>query len=157
MIHRSVSSRSATIPVLGCALRTGSLYFSFSSGKVITPHAHKHMASAHMVLDGKVRIRTFDRVADEEGAIRIRATRDEIAQAGDAAAMTTAADNVHWFVPRTTKAMTLDIIVDGLDPGSENYVIQPVDPVAGRKHADGTISAPILTFAESTKRYSAGI
>jgi hypothetical protein len=133
----------------------GTALFSFSAESAITPHAHKHMASAHMVIEGKVRIRTFDRVADEFDAIRIRPTRDEVAEVGDAAAMTTAKDNVHWFVPKSANAMTFDVIVDGLDPGAESYLIQPVDPVGGRKNADGTISAPIISFEESMKRYPA--
>jgi hypothetical protein len=135
----------------------GTALFAFSADSAITPHAHKHMASAHMVIDGKVRIRTFDRVADEERAIRIRPTRDEVAQAGDAAAMTTAKDNIHWFAPRSANAMTLDVIVDGLDPGADAYLIQPVDPVGGTQHGDGTISAPLLTFDESMKRFPASL
>ena len=131
--------------------------FSFSQASAITPHAHKHMASAHMVLEGRVRIRTFDRVADGDRAILIRPTRDEVARAGDAAAMTSAKDNVHWFAPRSAHAMTFDVIVDGLDPGAERYLIQPLDPLGGTHHADGTISAPILTFAESMNRYPAAL
>jgi len=131
--------------------------FSFSQASAITPHAHKHMASAHMVIEGRVRIRTFDRVADAAGAILIRPTRDEIARAGDAAAMTSVRDNVHWFAPRSAQAMTFDVIVDGLDRGTERYLIEPVDPLGGTHHADGTISAPILSFAESMNRYPAAL
>lgn len=133
----------------------GAALFAFDKDSVITPHAHKHMASAHLVLDGKVRIRTFDRVADEEGALVIRPTRDEVAGPGHAAAMTSARDNVHWFVPRSDKAMTFDVIVDGLDPGQEDYTIQPVDPLGGERLADGTVRAPLLSFQESVKRYDA--
>ena len=131
--------------------------FAFSSDSVITPHAHRHMASAHMVIEGRVRIRTFDRVADEDGAIIIRPARDEIGQAGDAAAMTLAKDNVHWFAPRSGTAMTFDVIVDGLDRGKPDYLIQPVDPLGGETRADGTIRAPILSFAESSTRYPASL
>jgi hypothetical protein len=133
----------------------GAALFSFSANNVITPHAHRHMASAHMVIDGKVRIRTFDRLADETGAIRIRPTRDEVAQVGDAAAMTSVADNVHWFAPRSKSAMTFDVIVDGLDPGADRYLIQPIDPLRGTRNGDGSITAPLLSFEESSERYTA--
>jgi hypothetical protein len=135
----------------------GTALFAFERDNVITPHAHKHMASAHMVLDGRVRIRTFDRVADEDGALVIRPTLDVVAEPGHAAAMTTAKDNVHWFAPRSARAMTFDVIVDGLDRGTERYVIQPVDPLGGAHRADGTIRAPLLTFAESSRRYTAAM
>jgi hypothetical protein len=132
----------------------GAAIFSFAKDSVITPHAHLHMASAHMVIAGKVRIRTFDRLADEDGAILIAPTADTIAEAGHAAAMTTEKDNVHWFAARSDHAMTFDVIVDGLDKGQDRYTIQPLDPIGGDHLADGTIRAPLLTFEESSKRYS---
>jgi hypothetical protein len=137
----------------------GAALFTFTRDSVITPHAHKHMASAHLVIDGKVRIRTFDRIGDRvaeaANAIVVRPTRDEIAGPGHAAAMTTMRDNVHWFAARSETAMTFDVIIDGLDPGEKPYLIQPVDILGGeRRRRDGTIRAPILSFAESSARYS---
>jgi hypothetical protein len=131
--------------------------FTFGPENVITPHGHKHMASAHMVVGGKVRIRTFDRISDEENALVIRPTGDHIGEVGSAAAMTTAKDNIHWFSPITSRSVTFDVIVDGLDQGQEAYLIQPVDPLAGLHRSDGTIVAPILTFEESMNRYPAQV
>lgn len=138
-------------------LSYGTALFSFDKNSVITPHAHKHMASAHLVIEGKVRIRTFDRIADEDGALLIYPTRDEVAEPGTAAAMTWDKDNAHWFAARSATAMTFDVIIDGLDPGSERYVIQPLDPLAGERLSDGTIRAPLLTFEQSSKRYTAAM
>jgi hypothetical protein len=138
-------------------LAYGAALFSFGRDTVITPHAHKHMASAHMVIQGKVRIRTFDRVRDEEGALIVRPTADHIATVGEAAAMTTAKDNVHWFASRSETAATFDVILDGLDPGEERYLIQPVEIVRGEKRADGTIKAPLISFDESASRYTAAL
>lgn len=128
--------------------------FTFGPGEVITPHAHRHMASAHMVIEGQVRIRTFDRLAEQDGALLIRPTGDHVARVGEAAAMTTAKDNVHWFTPATARAATFDVIVSGLDSGQANYVIEPVDPLGGEHRPDGTILAPILSFDESMDRYT---
>jgi hypothetical protein len=141
---------------LPLTLEYGLALFDFNATSVITPHAHKHMASAHMVIDGRVRVRTFDRVREESGALVIRAKADVVAEPGHSAAMTSARDNVHWFVPRTARAMTLDIIVDGLDAGQERYLIQPIDPLGGRLLADGTTSAPIISFERSMQIYTAG-
>ncbi len=131
--------------------------FSFGPENVITPHAHEHMASAHMVIEGKVRIRTFDRVESRADALVIRPTADHIGEVGSAAAMTSAKDNVHWFTPATPTAMTFDVIVDGLDKGEKDYVIQPLDPLGGDHRADGTIVAPMLSFEASMQRYSAHV
>jgi hypothetical protein len=127
--------------------------FSFGPENVITPHAHEHMASAHMVVRGKVRIRTFDRIGSDAGTIIIKPTDDRIGEVGSAASMTTAKDNVHWFTPAAPSAMTFDVIVDGLDKGQEDYVIQPIDPIGGERRADGTIVAPILSFEASMRKY----
>jgi hypothetical protein len=71
--------------------------------------------------------------------------------------MTSAKDNIHWFTPVTPIASTLDVIIDGLDKGADDYLIQPIDPLAGKVQPDGTIIAPILSFEESMNRYSAQI
>ncbi len=134
----------------------GLALFDFSERSVITPHAHKHMVSAHMVVEGRVRVRTFDRVRDEGGALIIRPTLDVIAEPGHSAAMTTPKDNVHWFTSRSARAMTLDVILDGLDVGQPPYVIQPVDPLGGRQLADGTMKAPLISFERSMTLYPAG-
>jgi hypothetical protein len=138
-------------------LSYGAALFSFSHDSVITPHAHKHMGSAHMVVDGKVRIRTFDRVGDEDGALLVRPTADRVAGTGQAAAMTTAKDNVHWFAARSEKAMTFDVIVDGLDAGAEHYLIQPLDVLGGREQPDGTIRARLISFEEASRLYPATV
>jgi hypothetical protein len=138
-------------------LAYGAALFAFQPDSVITPHAHRHMASAHLVIEGKVRVRTFDRVASEAGALIIRPTGDHVASVGEAAAMTSAKDNVHWFTPQGGAAMTFDVIIDGLDAGEKRYVIEPVDPLGGEELADGTIRTPILSFDESMRRYSAAL
>ncbi len=129
--------------------------FSFGPQNVIAPHAHKHMVSAHLVVEGRVRIRTFDRLAEEDGALIIRPTGDHIAGVGETAAMTSARDNIHWFAPRSERAATLDIIISGLDPGRPAHDIAPVDPLGGERREDGSIRAPLLSVAESMRRYSA--
>jgi|GEM_PF-394591 len=127
--------------------------FTFDPSNVITPHGHKHMASAHMVIDGKVRVRTFDRVGEKDGALIIRPTGDHVTGPGGAAPMTTAIDNIHWFTPETQSATTFDVIISNLDPGQDAFLIQPVDPLGGEKQKDGTIIAPLMSFEASMNQY----
>jgi hypothetical protein len=47
------------------------------------------MPSAHMVVDGRVRVRTYDHIGVEQNAIVVRPTQDVLAEPGHAAAMTT--------------------------------------------------------------------
>lgn len=138
-------------------LRYAAALFVFDRGNVITPHAHRHMASAHLVIDGAFRVRTFDRIGDADGAILIRPTGDETIRIGDVSTMSTARDNVHWFVPKTETAATFDVIVTGLDAGEPRYEIEAVDPVRGRRRADGTIRAPVVGFEEAARFYTADV
>ncbi len=131
--------------------------FEFGRDNVITPHGHKNMASAHLVVEGKIRVRTFDRIASEEDALIITPTADLVAEPGVTAVMTSERDNIHWFASRSERAATFDVILSGLDPGAPDYVIEPVDPLAGTDAGSGSIRAPILTFDESMRRYSADL
>jgi len=55
----------------------------------------------------------------------------------------------------SSRATTFDVIVDGLDPGQDAYLIEPIDPLGGKLQPDGSIVAPRLSFEESMRRYTA--
>ena len=136
-------------------LAYGAALFAFAPHNVITPHGHKHMVSAHMVVAGSLRVRNFDRVADEEEAMVIRPTRDYVARVGDVSTMCSERDNIHWFVPRNGPATTFDVVMSGLDAGAPDHVIQTIDPRSARRTKDGALVAPLIGFAESARRYTA--
>lgn len=135
----------------------GAALFDFEPQNVITPHAHRHMVSAHMVVDGKLRIRNFDRIRAEEAGIVIRPTRDFVASAGSLSAMSSERDNIHWFVPQNGPARTFDIIISGLDAGKPDHVVQTIDPLDGHRLADGSILAPTVSFEASAAKYRANL
>lgn len=138
-------------------LTYGAALFDFAPGNVITPHGHRHMASAHLIARGRFRIRNFDRVGDEPGAMLIRATRDFVAPTGALSAMSSAQDNIHWFVPHGGPATTFDVVISDLDPGQQSYEIQAIDPINGVHRPGGVIAAPIIGFEEASRRYTANV
>ena len=138
-------------------LAYGAALFDFQPHNVVTPHGHRHMVSAHLVVAGRFRVRNFDRLGDEEGAMRLRPTRDYIARTGRVSTMCGERDNIHWFVPQGGAATTFDLVVSGLDPGAPDHVIEAVDPLRARRAGDGSLIAPIIGFAESSRRYTASI
>lgn len=135
----------------------GAALFAFDPHNVITPHGHRHMVSSHLVVEGSFRVRNFDRLGDEQGAMIIRPTRDYIAEAGQLSAMTPGADNIHWFVPRGGKAMTFDVIISGIDPGEADYEIEAIDPLGGTALANGAILAPKMAFEAASDKYTAAL
>jgi len=138
-------------------LRYGVALFEFAPQNVITPHGHRHMVSAHMVVNGAFRVRNFDRLRDEGGSMVIRPTRDYVARVGEVSTMCSERDNIHWFVPHGGPATTFDVVISGLDAGQPDHEIRTIDPVGGEQLADGTIRAPMISFAESSRRYTSDI
>ncbi|MBV9833639.1 MAG: hypothetical protein JO055_04485, partial [Alphaproteobacteria bacterium] len=112
-------------------LRFGAALFTFHRGDVITPHAHRHMVSAHLVVEGAFRVRNFDRLRDEASAIVVRPSGDRVIEVGAISTMSAERDNVHWFVPRTERAITFDVVISDLDAGAPSHVIEAIDPMRG--------------------------
>lgn len=131
--------------------------FDFTPQNVITPHGHRNMVSSHLVVQGAFRVRNFDRLRDEGGAMVIKPTRDYIARTGTLSAMSSARDNVHWFVPQGGPARTFDVIITGIDPAQEEYDIQAIDPLGGAQLSDDTIRAPIMRFEEASAKYDTSV
>lgn len=138
-------------------LNYGVALFDFDPHNVITPHGHKHMVSAHMVVAGAFRVRNFDQLRDDGEAMVIRPTRDYVARLGQVSTMCSERDNIHWFVPQGGPATTFDVVVSGLDAGRPDHEIRAIDPLGGERLADGTIRAPIMSFADSSRRYTADV
>jgi hypothetical protein len=138
-------------------LAYGAALFAFEPRNVITPHGHRHMVSAHMVVDGAFRIRNFDRIGDEGEAMLIRPTRDYIARVGEVSTMSSQRDNIHWFVPQGGAATTFDVIISDLTPGAASYEIRAIDPLGGQRRPNGAILAPIMSFEDSSRRYTADV
>lgn len=138
-------------------LRYATALFTFDRTSVVTPHAHRNMVSAHLVLEGSFRVRTFDRVDEDGDALLIRPAYDGTIGPGEVSTMSAERNNVHWFVPQADRASTFDVIVDGLTRGAPRFEIQAVDPLRGARRPDGAIRAPFLGFEASSKFYGPNV
>lgn len=135
----------------------GAALFDFAPNNVITPHGHRNMVSSHLVVEGAFRVRNFDRLADEDGAMIIKPSRDYTAKLGMISAMSSARDNIHWFVPQGGPARTFDVIISGIDSALPDYEIQAIDPLGGTALQKGAIRAPIMSFEDSSRKYVAAL
>lgn len=135
-------------------LAYGAALFDFDARNVVTPHGHRHMVSAHLVVAGSFRVRNYDRLRDVDGAMVVRPTRDYVARVGELSAMSSPRDNIHWFVPQGGPATTFDVVVSGLDAGAPDHVIEAIDPLGGRTLDDGSIVAPIIDFGAAAAKYT---
>lgn len=126
--------------------------FAIDKGRAIIPHGHVNMVSHHLVLEGELHGRHYQRVRDEKDALILRPTIDRAFAPGDSSSISDRRDNVHWFVA-TKPSYTLDCIVDDLDPARGfRYHIDFVDPDKATADAEG-LRMPRLSLDECLRRY----
>jgi hypothetical protein len=134
--------------------------FIVPEGGAIPPHGHNELVTAHLIVHGRLRTRTFDRVVDEPGRMLLRPTRDEHCDVGSTITMSDERDNVHWFVAEGGPAFTLDVgaiaptFSDHLNGTGRDGRIY-LDPTAGRR-ADGLIEAVVIDQSTSRARFGGG-
>lgn len=127
---------------------------SFDHDSVIPPHGHKNIVTAHLIIEGALRIRTFDRISDESDAVVIRPTSDRICRVGDVSTMSSGRDNVHWFVSKSLTAKAVVVRIPAYARNSPAASLQPLDPVRGEKLQGGDIRAPRLRSDEAAQFYT---
>ena len=127
--------------------------FAVDRGRAIIPHGHANMVSAHLPLTGSFRLRQYDQVARDDGALLVRQTEDRRLLPGDLSSIGEEADNVHWFVAEAP-AHTFDVIVTGLDPAADRaFEIFNLDMEAAVTQGDGTLRVPRMSVDEALRKY----
>jgi hypothetical protein len=128
--------------------------FAMAKGRAIVPHGHRNMVSQHLVLQGEMRGRHYERLRDEPGWLVVRPTIDKVFRTGDFSSISDQRDNVHWFVTTSERAYTLDAIVDNIDRSRPyRYHIDFVDPSRAQAESDGSLRVPRIGLEESLERY----
>lgn len=132
--------------------------FTFSKGQAIVPHGHDNLVSAFIVVDGEVRARHFERIADVGAHLLIRPSIDRVLRRGEHTSISDLHDNVHWLSAESGEALVYNVSVDaGASarwPGRRAGRIY-VDP-AGTRLSDGTIEARRTTRHALEERYDRG-
>jgi len=93
--------------------------------RAIIPHGHSSMASAHLILNGEMHLRHYEKIQQVGQNLIIKPTIDRIAKVGDSSSISYEKDNVHWFIANTETTFTFDVIV--LDLNNKNYDIHNLD------------------------------
>lgn len=131
------------------APQIGRKIFVYKKGAATPPHAHTNMVSAHWVIHGKIHARTFNRVRDVGDKILIQPSLDRIVGKGETISMSEQRDNVHWFVGESSLSASFDVPVP-IEACAYNQIF--LDPTSV-PDAKGLISAPIISFEDSVKKF----
>jgi hypothetical protein len=124
----------------------------------IPPHGHNNLVTAHMILQGQLRTRTFERLHDEQGRITVKPTRDIVADIGTTVTMSEDIENVHWF--EAGNEHTFSFQISARVPNVKDYMnVAGHDgrvylDLRGKPRGDGTIEAPVIDEAKSHSLYS---
>jgi peptidoglycan/xylan/chitin deacetylase (PgdA/CDA1 family) len=154
-------SRALRVPAVGRrggAGRVDAALFGFREGRAIPPHAHNNVAAVHLVLDGELRVRTFDRVRDEDRALVLAPRRDVLLGRGDVLSVSDDVENAHWLSAVSPRAHTFDIPLARVRAAAK-YAIRAehegmifLDP--DRAEPEGThLRVPVIDAASSVARY----
>ena len=137
--------------------RIGTALFYVPKGDAIPPHGHNALVTAHLILKGRFRARTFDRVRDEPGRIFLRPRLDMIVGPSSTVSMSDDRDNVHWFVADGSPVFTFDVVIGRI--GQRRYLNPPnhegriyVDP-ALKPGQDDLIAATVIDGVAAHERY----
>ena len=120
-------------------------------GTAVVPHGHHGMVSMHVIVEGEVRLRQYDRVRDEPESLVLRPCADRSCGPGDTTAISETRGNVHWF-QGVRDAYAL--IVAAYDLGGQPTARDYVHPDAAEPLGDGTLRMPRLEVAEAYRRYA---
>ena len=116
-------------------------FIAMKRGRAIVPHAHRNMASMHMVLAGEVRARHYDRVAEEPTHLTLRPALDETFRRGDLSTVSDLKDNVHWFRATSEAAFIFSVGVFKIDPARDFTGRDYLDVARGEKVGGGLLRA----------------
>ncbi|MEO9870869.1 hypothetical protein [Ekhidna sp.] len=125
--------------------------FGMKKDRAIIPHGHSNMASAHLILNGEMHLRHYEKVRQDQDNLIIKPTIDRIAKIGDSSSISDEKDNVHWFIANTETSFTFDVIM--LDLNNKSYDIHNLDIHEKQDLSDGTLRVPILDVEKALKKY----
>ncbi len=125
--------------------------FGMKKDRAIIPHGHSNMVSAHLILQGEMHLRHYDKIRIEDEMMIVKPTVDKIIQVGDSSSISDDRDNVHWFIANSNAAFTFDVIMVNLN--EKKYDIHNLDIYEKEKLSDDNLRVPILDVNTALKKY----
>lgn len=125
--------------------------FGMKKDRAIIPHGHSNMSSAHLILKGKMHLRQYEKIAQDEKYMIIQPTVDQIIEKGGASSISDELNNVHWFIAESESAFTFDVIM--LDLNEASYDIQNLDIFEQESIGNDQLRVPKLDVQTALKKY----
>ncbi|MBQ18045.1 MAG: hypothetical protein CMJ65_13065 [Planctomycetaceae bacterium] len=131
----------------------GKQVFALKRKRSVVPHGHNNMATAFLILEGKLRGRHYDRLEDRKDEFLIRPTIDRKFRRGEHSSISDYKDNIHWFEAQSDRAFIFNIHVLDVTPGSKKPTGRVYLDPNGKKQKGGLILARKVGYKEVHKLY----
>ena len=129
----------------------GRQIFALKKDRAVVPHGHDNMATAFLILKGKLRGRHYERIEDQKTHMIIEPTIDREFGPGGTSTVSDKKDNIHWFKALEDGSFIFNIHVLGLQSRKRSGRVY-VDP-NGEKLEGGRIRGRRINHGEATKLY----
>ncbi len=150
--EKGVATSRVTLPMAhGMSPTVYTKLFAVGKGRAVIPHGHKGMCSGHLILDGRMRSRQYDRIETGEKSWRVRPVHDAIEGAGDFSTISDDASNVHWFVAEKD-SWTLDFIMAPANTGTD-WTIQNLDMADAIMVEQDLLDVPTIGVSDALQKY----
>lgn len=131
-----------------------SLFFAMRKDRPVVPHGHSNMVTMHLILNGEIHLRQYDRLQDEGKQVIIKPTIDKVCQVGELSTISDDKNNVHWFQPTSDVAFAFNIGLYGIDPNKKLTRREYLDPAHGEKLQGDLLRVRRLEEDEAYRLYS---
>jgi len=125
--------------------------YGMKKGCAIIPHGHSNMVSAHVVLQGEIHARHYDKLALEDAHMIIQPSSDNAMTAGTHSSISDGKDNVHWFVANTDACFMFDVIL--LNLHERSHSIHNLDIYELEKLPEDKLRVPIIDLGSAIRKY----
>ncbi len=126
---------------------------AFKTGRAVVPHGHRNMVSMHMLIDGEVHARHYERRGGDKDALVVEPTLDKHFARGELSTVSDERNNVHWFKAVKGPVFMFNVGVFGID-GTKDFTGRDyIDPLGAQRLGDGTLRARRLDHKEAFRLY----
>jgi len=120
-------------------------------GYAIPPHIHENMASASLILSGRMLVAHYDRLETFQDFVIVEKDREHYQEPGDWSIVSPVKNNLHWFKSFDSDSFMLNINVEGLNkekakPGIRVDIHQPDD-------SKNRFRATIISDSKAQQKY----
>ena len=131
----------------------GKQIFALKKDRSVVPHGHNNMATAFLILKGKLHGRHYDRLEDEKEHFIIKPTINRNFSVGEYSSISDYRDNVHWFKAVAEPSFIFNIHILNVRPDSKSSTGRVYLDPNGESLKGGLIRAPRLGYKEAHQLY----